>query len=135
MAMSIPPSTAVTPTAVTSAEIMAAPIHRLRGAGTVAVPRPSGGSSSAIPVPPAAIVAPTAHATGPGPALAAQPSTTAGPIRYDSSPCTDSSAYAALRWPAVVIAAMACLVTACAGTISSPATPDVSAAATAPAAP
>jgi hypothetical protein len=37
---------------------------------------------------------------------------------YDSSPCTDSSANAARRCPAVVIAAIACQVTNWAETIS-----------------
>ena len=77
--------------------------------------------SRAIPAPPATIAAPTPHATTPGDTFAAHRITTAGPTMYDSSPCTDSSANAARRCPAVVIAAIACLVTDWAGTISRPA--------------
>lgn len=75
-----------------------------------------------MPTPPARIAAPTPHATASGDTVAAPRITTAGPTTYDSSPCTDSSANAARRCGAVVIAAIACLLTAWAGTINKPAT-------------
>ncbi len=105
---------------------MRAPSHSLRrgrpGAVPVVSPSPrSGGASSAIPAPPATIAAPTPHATTPGDTVVANRITTAGPTMYDSSPTTDSSENAARRCSTVVIAAMACLVTAWTGTISSPA--------------
>lgn len=75
-----------------------------------------------MPTPPARIAAPTPHATTSGDTVAAPRITTAGPTMYDSSPCTDSSANAARRCCAVVISAIACLLTAWAGTINRPAT-------------
>ena len=114
------------PNAIVSAAIMLraqplparGPVRRPASASSSAR---SGGLSRAIPAPPATIAAPTPHATTPGDTVAAHRITTAGPTMYDSSPCTDSSANAARRCPAVVIAAIACLVTDWAGTISRPA--------------